>query len=125
MRGDQAQSLHTSFNNRFLDRGLPHQTFINGRLHLLRIHSQTRRSICLGIGINEQNLLIQNRQRSGQIYRSRCLSDSSFLICNSDNFTHIVIFSSRRQCSRKQNEIPFLAPRYPFFTSFPSQRNIF
>ena len=28
-------------------------------------------------------------------------------------------------CSRKQNEIPFLAPRYPFFTSFPSQRNIF
>ncbi len=58
-------------------------------LVILRGEIQPRSRVRLRIRINHQHIFLQHRERSGEIDGGRGFSDPSFLIGNSDDFSHI------------------------------------
>ena len=52
------------------------------------VEAQARRGVGLRVGVEQQHLLAENGQRSGQIDRRRGLSHAAFLVCECDDFCH-------------------------------------
>ena len=64
--------------------------FVDSTFGLLDVDSQSGRGICLWVCINNQYFLFKRSQRSCEVNRSRCFSYTTFLIGQSNYFSHIL-----------------------------------
>ena len=55
-------------------------TFIQGKFHIIDIHSQTAGGVCLRIGVNNQYVLFQSSKRGAKIHGGGGLADTAFLV---------------------------------------------
>ena len=70
--------------------GSVNDTFIDSTFRLLDVHSQTGGGISLRVGVYYEYLFFECSKRSCEIDRSRCFSYTTFLISQSNNFSHIL-----------------------------------
>ena len=55
---------------------------------LLDVDTQTGRGICLRVCVHNEHFLFQGGKGGCEVNRSRCFSYTTFLICQSNNFSH-------------------------------------
>ena len=92
-RADKVELVDASMFFGYAKRIVVEKSFLDRRGHFFRIDAQSRSGVCLRVGIDDERRFSERCQRGRKVDGGGRFSDTAFLICNGNYFSHKFVFA--------------------------------